>query len=252
MQVVQKPGALIYGINVVPDKNQLTNDLMSVSKMFIRNGKITGDIATSVRAETQTLVSNITNKPLMKGLISNLFKLDPTLENHITGVCILATALGYNFTCEEQLLELAEGAIYHDVGKLKIPHEILSKTSKLTDEEFNIVKFHPEGGHQELTNCIRMGMPIYPTSPLVALEHHEKYDGTGYPFKKRGDAENDNTMGIHLYSRIVAIADICSALLMRRSYKAPNSIQQIITIMDLCSLDPVIYDEFREVLLRSM
>ena len=120
---------------------------------------------------------------------------------------ILAKAAGFN---EQRANELFHAAPMHDIGKIGIPDAILQKPGKLTDEEFAVMRQHPVIGAKILGD--------HPTGLLklaasIALYHHEKWDGSGYPFGLQGEA-------IPLEARIVALADVFDALANARPYKA--------------------------------
>lgn len=119
---------------------------------------------------------------------------------------ILAKALGVD---EKQLQILKTASMLHDVGKLLIPNEILEKPGKLTNEEFEVIKTHTNYGFNLLKNSKG---PIMQFARIIAYEHHEKWDGTGYPqgLKKHH---------IHLYAQIVSVADVFDALTSKRCYK---------------------------------
>lgn len=125
---------------------------------------------------------------------------------------ILADALGLPEE-EAELIELA--APLHDIGKIGIPDSILRKNGPLTDAEIAIMRQHPKIGHDILANSpskyLRLGGEI-------ALAHHERYDGSGYPFGASGQE-------IPLSARIVAIADVLDALTSVRPYKSAWSIE---------------------------
>jgi len=110
---------------------------------------------------------------------------------------------------EQESLTLKYAAPLHDVGKIGIPDNVLLKPGKLDDDEFEVIKSHAAIGHAILKNSKR---PILKAAAIVAHEHHEKYNGTGYP---RGLKEHS----IHIYGRIVAIADVFDALSHPRCYK---------------------------------
>lgn len=110
----------------------------------------------------------------------------------------------------------------HDVGKIGIPDDVLLKPSKLTDEEFEVIKSHATIGYSILKKSKR---PILQAAAIVAHEHHEKYDGTGYP---RGLKERE----IHIYGRIVAIADVFDALSHRRCYKEAWTLEDAVQYMN--------------------
>lgn len=97
----------------------------------------------------------------------------------------------------------------HDIGKITIPHDILHKPGPLTEEEFNIMKTHTTRAAEVLRISKRKFMKA---AEVIALQHHEKWNGTGYPQGLEGEK-------IHIYARIVAIADVFDALTHKRVYK---------------------------------
>lgn len=126
----------------------------------------------------------------------------------------LAIASGWDDAAARRL-ELA--APMHDTGKLGVPHEILRKPGPLTEEEWCAMRRHPEIGHAILCQS---RAPIFQLAAEVALRHHEKWDGSGYPGGLRGNAIPES-------ARLVALADVFDALSMRRSYKEPWTMDQI-------------------------
>ena len=124
----------------------------------------------------------------------------------------------------EEISTYETAALLHDIGKIHIPEGILNKTGKFTPEEFQIMKIHPEEGKKLLQylppvsdgkfNCIAEDMCLY---------HHEKWDGSGYPFGISGTK-------IPLCARIMTAADVLDALLSRRLYKEPMTVDQAMHI----------------------
>jgi response regulator RpfG family c-di-GMP phosphodiesterase len=110
---------------------------------------------------------------------------------------------------EDEVATLMHAAPMHDVGKIATPDAVLLKPGKLTEEEWEIMKQHPTVGLQILDGSQR---PILKAAAVIAHQHHEKYDGTGYPQGLKGEA-------IHPYARIVAVADVFDALSHKRCYK---------------------------------
>ncbi len=106
----------------------------------------------------------------------------------------------------------------HDIGKIAVPKTILHKPDKLTAEEFEIMKTHTTKAHDFLSTSKRK---IMKAADTIAYEHHERWDGEGYPRKLKGEA-------INLYARIVAIADVFDALTHKRVYKEPWHIEDAV------------------------
>ncbi|WP_373070049.1 PAS domain S-box protein [Sulfurimonas sp.] len=121
---------------------------------------------------------------------------------------------------EEDASLLKQGSPMHDIGKVGIPDNILNKPGKLTYEEFEIMKTHAEIGYEMLKHSER---PILKASATIALTHHEKYNGKGYP---KGLSGAD----IHIFGRITAIADVFDALGHDRVYKKAWPLEDILEL----------------------
>lgn len=130
--------------------------------------------------------------------------------NHVrrmSQVCfMLAQASGMP---DDETAVLMHAAPMHDIGKIATPDAVLLKPGKLTPEEWEIMKQHPTVGLSILDGSSR---PILKAAAVIAHQHHEKFDGSGYP---QGLVGHD----IHLYARIVAVADVFDALSHKRCYK---------------------------------
>jgi response regulator RpfG family c-di-GMP phosphodiesterase len=124
---------------------------------------------------------------------------------------ILARQLGLPEDAQQQLWLAAP---MHDVGKIGVPDAILRKPGRFTPEERRIMEEHVQIGHAMLAGS---GIPLLDTAALIALRHHERWDGTGYPDRLSGSA-------IPLFARIVAVADVFDALTTARPYKDAWSI----------------------------
>ncbi len=134
------------------------------------------------------------------------------------------------------------GGMLHDLGKINIPTHILNKPDKLDEEEFAIIKEHPTRGEKLLQQDeVEMPDEVDPeTIRRIVLEHHENYDGTGYPMGKKGSA-------IHVMARITAIADFFDAITTKRSYHEPISIEEAVAVMRSTvnkKIDPNLFELF--------
>ena len=148
----------------------------------------------------------------------------------------IARLLGFSEE-DAQLIEIASPL--HDVGKIGIPETVLHKPGKLTVEEFDIVKTHAVIGYEILKKSKIHTLNI---AANIAHEHHERWDGKGYP---RG-IKNEN---INIYARITTVADIFDALLSRRIYKEPWTIDEVIEYFETEKgkiFDPYIVELFLE------
>jgi len=142
--------------------------------------------------------------------------------NHVKRVAEYSyiLAIGAGMSREEaELLRMASPM--HDIGKVAIPDEVLKKPGKLTDEEFSVMQAHTHIGYNLLKNSNRR---ILKTAAIVAHEHHEKWNGRGYPQGLKGDA-------IHIYGRITAIADVFDALGSERVYKKAWELDRILNLI---------------------
>ncbi len=139
--------------------------------------------------------------------------------NHVrrmSQVChLLALASGLP---EDETAVLMHAAPMHDIGKIATPDAVLLKPGKLTPDEWEIMKQHPNVGLSILDGSTR---PILKAAAVIAHQHHEKYDGTGYPQGLKG-------LDIHPYARIVAVADVFDALSHKRCYKDAWPIEQVV------------------------
>ena len=148
------------------------------------------------------------NSNLMVDLYSLKSHDDYTFQ-HSVNVSVLSIVLGIKAGLNGiELRELATAALLHDIGKMHIPFEILSKDSNLTDEEYEIVKSHTNEGFSFLLNDAN----VSPKIAIVAYQHHEWNDGSGYPDGIDGD-------NMHPYSKIVALIDSYDALTSDRVYR---------------------------------
>ena len=137
-----------------------------------------------------------------------------------------------------------ESAQLHDIGKVGISDDILGKPGKLTDEEFTVIKTHPIIGENALKGAMEMtsAKEFLSHAAIVAVSHHEKWDGSGYPYGLKGEE-------IPLLGRLMAIADVYDALVSERPYKSAFSHEMAVAIIVEESgkhFDPVLVEVFKK------
>jgi len=216
------PGIFIHdelSADIMPqeivDPNTRSSAINTIKDMY--NGiKQTKNSTSTVRAMTNEITALVTD------VASHIFESDTTVVNvpllktfdeytyrHSADVGVLSIALGKALGLnKEQMIDLGKAAFLHDIGKMFVPKSILHKPSRLTEEEFRLMKSHSAMGFDFIESTLEQKTVI----SRAALHHHEKFDGTGYPFGLKGEA-------IPLYSRIIACVDVFDAISATRSYK---------------------------------
>ncbi|KZL92438.1 HD-GYP domain-containing protein [Clostridium magnum] len=145
--------------------------------------------------------------------IVDIKSMDNYTYQHCVNVAVLSLALGIQLQLDKKkLYDLCLGALIHDIGKALVPEEILKKNNKLTEEETSIVREHTKRGYDFLKGSI----DISATARIIALEHHEREDGKGYPDMRKDDEINE-------LAKIVAVADVYDALTSDRPYRKAMS-----------------------------
>lgn len=165
--------------------------------------------AKAAKAAVSECVDQVLETPDAMQLLTQLKNQDEYTSQHSLNVCILSILLArYLKYSLEELNQIGLCGLLHDMGKMKIPLEILNKPGKLTGDEEKIMRSHTTLGR----DIIMSARDVYPGAVDVAYTHHEKLDGTGYP-RKLG------AFGISAYARIVAIVDAYDAITSDRVYK---------------------------------
>lgn len=181
---------------------QVTHSLLD----NVRSGKNIDE--EQVKATVSSMINTVMRNHHALFSVSKIRKYDEYTFTHCVNVATLsivfARALGYS---KAKLMKLGEGALLHDVGKMRIPPSILNKPSKLTDEEFATMKKHVELGMDYLEHQIPPDEDIF----SFVAEHHENVDGSGYPKGKNGNEISE-------FGMIAAIADVYDALTSERVY----------------------------------
>ncbi|MBR1555493.1 MAG: HD domain-containing protein, partial [Oscillospiraceae bacterium] len=143
---------------------------------------------------------------------------------------------------DSYISDVVNSAPLHDVGKIQVPDAILNKPARLTEEEFKIMKEHTTAGQEILSQAIALvpNSGYLDEARNLAAYHHEKWDGTGYPYGIAGE-------DIPLSARVMAVADVFDALVSKRSYKEPFSYEDAVKIIRDGAgkhFDPLIVDAF--------
>lgn len=163
----------------------------------------------NVSSQIECIVRELSgNRNVMVNML-DLSSYDSYTYSHSLNVAVLSIILGIamNFPVSD-LIALGSGALLHDIGKVFINKQIVQKNGPLTPEEFELMKTHSQMGYDYIMSEYRLP----PRSCRPILEHHERYDGSGYPLQKKGT-------GISLYGRITALADVYDALTSERPYR---------------------------------
>ncbi|MDD3150119.1 MAG: HD-GYP domain-containing protein [Candidatus Gastranaerophilales bacterium] len=168
-----------------------------------------------------TIVEEVGEKLEKIECIGQLRVYDEYTFSHTVNVSSMCSALAFQLGySEKDIKDLALGALLHDIGKMRIPKQVLNKPGPLDDDEFQLIKSHTIHGY----NIIKQEMNLPERIARVALEHQEKFGGGGYPNRLK---QNE----ISAFAQIAAIADVYDALVSKRVYKNPIPSSKAIKIM---------------------
>jgi PAS domain S-box-containing protein len=170
------------------------------------------DITEQARAEEQREEAFESLQRSMHNVIDTMARVvemrDPYTAGHQRRVANLAGAIAREMNLGDSIIEhLVMAATIHDIGKMYVPSDLLSKPGKLSDMEFSLMKTHPQGSF-DIIKDIEFTQPV----ALMTLQHHERLDGSGYPNGLKGDA-------IMIESKILAVADVVEAMASHRPYR---------------------------------
>jgi putative nucleotidyltransferase with HDIG domain len=154
---------------------------------------------------------------LTKMISKAMFAVDPYTVSHQERLASLAALIGEKLGMKEDELEwLQVGALLHDIGKAAIPNTILSKPGKLTEEEWGLIRSHVKRGHEML-----QGMNLPENVMNMIMNHHERLNGTGYPYGVRRDQ-------LSLEARILESCDVVEAMTSHRPYRPAKKKDEIV------------------------
>lgn len=242
----------IHGIRSIKIKKEekpynYNKDLMiSYSKVTNKLEDIFSDVKSFSRIDSNEVYDEMKDftKEILKERdivtqMKRLSKKDDYTFNHSLGVSMLAISLGkWAKFSQEEIFELSMVGLFHDLGKLRISNDIINKPGKLSKEEFDEMKKHPIYAYDMLVETGDFNESIL----LGVLQHHEKLDGSGYPYKLKA-------YEICEYARVIAICDIYHALISKRSYKDkenPLRVADYLKKESFSSLDPKLTHIFLE------
>lgn len=159
-------------------------------------------------SSANNIMENATNTYQLMDILSNIRYFDDSTYAHSLNVALLANILGrWLHFDDEELKKITVAGMLHDIGKVLIPKEIIQKPGKLTEEEFQMIKSHPQKGY-ELLQSKNVDEDI----ALAAYQHHEKCDGSGYPQGLTGDK-------ISYTGKVICIVDVYEAMTANRVYR---------------------------------
>lgn len=189
----------------------------------------------------QSILAHFDSQPLsqfeiVEALTCLIRAKDPRIHEHGKRTAQYAVALGSALDLSgSELVHLHFAALFHDIGKLALPEELLYKDGPLTTQEYELVQCHPRAGAEFLA-----GIPFLQTPALWIAHHHERWDGSGYPYGLRG-------LHIPLGSRILAVVDVFDTLLFELSTQPPQGTYSVLNMLRVVAgsqLDPVLVEKF--------
>lgn len=219
-------------------KNQYTEFQVILQDVFENSGHLNINAKNKMEKILDNLISTIPQKAFMLMELKRIQIKDAYSAQHCLNVALMAGMIGmWMQFSEEDIQELTLAGALHDIGKAFIPMEILQIPGKLTDAQFEEVKNHSLYGYKKLSKV--QGLPE--SVVTVALEHHERLDGSGYP----GGKEEDK---IHFFSKIVAIADIFDACTTKKVYGSRihplEALRELEINKNEGKIDPVLFKVF--------
>lgn len=181
----------------------------------------------------------ISYRSTLKALVQALETRDHETHGHSERVVTFSLRLGYELGLDKEALrDLELGALMHDIGKIGVPDAVLRKPAKLNDEEWEKMKLHPMHGQKILRN-----IAFLEGATRIVAQHHEKWDGTGYPFGLRGE-------DIDLGARIFSVVDAYDAMISDRVYRKGRPYEEALEELEKFAgtqFDPLVVEAFKKI-----
>lgn len=220
---------------VIPDiiEHQTRSKLREAFQLVIKKKSLSPKILQEISGYVSNVIKNIiTSNNIVLGDIQNLRNYDDHTHDHcwtvfVSALALMREAMNQRLIANLDFFSLSSfgmGAIFHDIGKIHIPIELLQKKGKLADEELKIMKSHAYLGFQEL----RKSDYYHPMTRSIVLQHHQKWDGTGYGPKSEVILRGDK---IPFQVRVVTVADSYDALISDRPYRRGITSGEAISIL---------------------
>jgi HD-GYP domain-containing protein (c-di-GMP phosphodiesterase class II) len=226
-------------INIISDSVR-AQTVKSIKDVFIHCEKGSPEAKPDLR-NAKILIENIvdeifSNRHLMVNMI-DMKVFDDYTYYHSVNVAVLSIVLGVALKMDrEELCNLGFAALLHDIGKVFVSRDILNKAGRLTPAEFEEIKTHSLLG----CNHIKKGYGVANSTYMAILDHHEKYEGGGYPNNLKGD-------NISWYGRIISVADVYDALTSDRPYRKallPSDAMEYVMASTTVQFDPSVVEVF--------
>jgi HD-GYP domain-containing protein (c-di-GMP phosphodiesterase class II) len=206
-------------------RRKITTELKEICKSYTRRATITPAMVSRLTEISSSLMDYILSKDEYVLNMIEIKTFDNYTYSHSINVATIATLIGIQLGYSKlSLQELTSAGLMHDLGKLEIPLDIINKPSSLTEEEYHFVQSHPERAVRRLKSSYKISMTVLDG----ICSHHEKMDGSGYPFGL-------SSSGIPLCGRILAVADVYDALTTARSYRPAWTTKDALEYMASCS-----------------
>ncbi|MEE8484018.1 MAG: HD-GYP domain-containing protein, partial [Nitrospinota bacterium] len=205
----QQPENRIPMKKEIEQAKKVRNEAKKVVTDVLNDIKLGKQIETEkVTHVVNNMVESIFNNRHALTSLSRIKNRDEYTFQHSVNVCVLMLSFARTFKIDRETMgKIGTGALLHDIGKMKIPDEVLHKEGKLTDEEFSVMKSHVV----ESVNILSETEGIPEIASKIAGQHHERYDGTGYPEGLKGK-------DISAFGRMAAIVDVYDAITSSRCY----------------------------------
>ncbi len=209
--------------------------IQSVARLdsAFRSGKGINFLA--CKAPLQQMIFEIMENRNILINLNEIRPLNDSIYNHMVQVCIIAIRVGIQMGYDQlRLLELGLGVLFHDIGMTRIAADILNRIGGLTSDEIAQIKTHPKTGY----DLIKQSRDLPEVVGQIAFQHHERYNGDGYPLKLVG-------FHIHEYARIAAVADVFDAMTSEKLYRPAKTIGDTLDYIKSqkgAEFDPVVAD----------